>query len=107
MPKWKHEQTDEQSLFWKFIHTLIPQIDSRPMSTRAREGEEAVNPTLHCKQVALGQYRIQAGNNKGFVKQKQARCKYCRHRIDEAGEQGRAPRTCFQCVVHGVAVCKM
>jgi hypothetical protein len=106
MPKWKHEQTDEQSLFWKFIHTLIPQIDSRPMSTRAREGEEAVNPTLHCKQVALGQYKIQAGNNKGFVKQKQARCKYCRQRIDEAGEQGRAPRTCFQCVVHGVAVCK-
>ena len=29
-----------------------------------------------------------------------------RQRIDEAGEQGSAPRTCFQCVVHGVAVCK-
>jgi hypothetical protein len=46
------------------------------------------------------------GVNKGFVKQKQARCKYCRHRIDEAGGTGRAPRTCFQCVCHGVAVCK-
>jgi hypothetical protein len=106
MPQWKQDPTEYESLFWKFVRTIISQIDSRPMSSRTRDGDESVNPTLHCKQVALGQYKLQTGVNKGFVKQKQARCKYCRHRIDEAGGTGRAPRTCFQCVCHGVAVCK-
>ncbi len=34
--------------FWRFVHTVIAQIDPRPMSARTREGEEE-NPTNNCK----------------------------------------------------------
>jgi hypothetical protein len=78
MPKWQNV-SDEDSIFWKFVHTVVSQIDERPMAERLREGEED-NPTLHCKHVAIGLYRVQAGTYKGSVKSKQARCKYCRLR---------------------------
>ena len=38
MPKWKHDQRDEDSIFWKFVCTVISQLDARPMSARVRDG---------------------------------------------------------------------
>ncbi len=77
MPKWQ-DVDDSDSVFWKFVHVVIGQIDDRPMSAREREGEE--NPTLHCKHVPIGQYRVHAGKYEGNLKSKQARCKYCSKR---------------------------
>jgi hypothetical protein len=61
-----------------YIHVVIGQIDNRPMSAREKEGEE--NPTLHCKHVPIGQYKVHAGKYEGNLKSKQARCKYCSKR---------------------------
>ena len=104
MPKWQNLDED-RSVFSKFLHTVIGQIDSRPMSAREREGEEE-NPTMHCKHVPLGQYRVTSGTYKGSVKSKQARCKYCPLRKRKEGESTVSPPTCFWCGFHEVAVCR-
>jgi hypothetical protein len=104
MPKWQHLGHDE-SIFWKFVHTVIGQIDSRPMSERVREGEDE-NPTFHCKHVPIGQYKVLSGTYKGSVKSKQARCKYCAMRMKIAKQKGVSPPTSFCCSFHDVAVCK-
>jgi hypothetical protein len=104
MPKWQNLDED-RSVFSKFLHTVIGQIDSRPMSAREREGEEE-NPTMHCKHVPLGQYRVTSGTYKGSVKSKQARCKYCPLRKRREGESTVSPPTCFWCGFHEVAVCR-
>ena len=104
MPKWQHLPNDH-SIFWKFVHTVIGGIDTRPMSERVREGE-ADNPTIHCKHVSLGQYKVLTGSYKGSVKSKQARCKYCAIRLKIRNQKGVSPPTCFCCSYHDVAVCK-
>ena len=104
MPKWQHLPHD-QSIFWKFVHTVIGQIASRSLSERVREGEDD-NPTLHCKHVPLGQYKVLSGTYKVSLKSKQARCKYCAIRIRLAKETGVSPPTCFCCGYHEIAVCK-
>jgi hypothetical protein len=106
MPKWKHDQSDEDSIFWKFVCTVITQLDARPMSARVRDGDAPSNPVFHCKQSSMGQYRVKDGTYKNSLKTKQKRCKYCRERKDELMEMGRAPPTCFECSFHKVAVCK-
>ncbi len=58
MPKWKRDQSDEESIFWKFVHTIIGQLDARPMGTRVRDGDEPSNPTFHCKQIVLGNIEL-------------------------------------------------
>ncbi len=88
------------------MHTIIGQLDARPMGTRVRDGDEPSNPTFHCKQISLGQYKVKDDTYKGNIKTKQKHCKYCRERKDEANETGRAPPTCFHCSFHKVAVCK-
>jgi hypothetical protein len=51
LPKWQHADDDE-SVFWKFVCHLIPQIDPRPLHERAREAD--VDPTAQCIQIRLG-----------------------------------------------------
>ena len=93
MPKWQ-DADNSDSVFWKFVHVVIGQIDNRPMSEREREGEE--NPTLHCKHVAIGQYRVHAGKYKDSLKSKQARCKFCSQRKRKDGmTNGTSPPTCL------------
>jgi hypothetical protein len=104
MPKWQNLD-DDQSVFWKFVHTVVAQMDNRPMSSRVREGE-AENPAISCKHVPMGQYRVISGNYKGSVKSKQARCKYCPLRKRKEGESTVSPPTCFWCSFHEVAVCR-
>jgi hypothetical protein len=104
MPKYR-DLDDSDSIFWQFVCAVIGQIDSRPTSDRTREGE-AENPTLHCKHVSMGQYRVLTGTYKGSLKSKQARCKYCALRRKDTREKGNSPPTCFCCSFHDVAVCK-
>ncbi len=88
------------------MHTVIGQLDDRPMSSRVREGE-AENPTINCKHVPLGQYRVISGTYKGRVKSKQARCKYCPLCKRREGESTVSPPTCFfWCSFHEVAICR-
>jgi hypothetical protein len=104
MPKYR-DLDDTDSIFWKFVCAVIGQIDHRPISERVREGEDE-NPTVHCKHVPIGQYRVSTGTYKGSLKSKQSRCKYCplRRRADD--ESGTSPPTCFCCSFHDVAICK-
>jgi hypothetical protein len=64
------------------------------MSERVREGE-ADNPTIHCKHVSLGQYKVLTGTYKGSVKSKQARCKYCAIRLKIRNQKGVSPPLVF------------
>ncbi len=89
MPKWQDVE-DSDSIFWKFVHTVIGQIDNRPMFARQREGEEG-NPTLHCKHVPIGLYKVQAGKYKGNLKSKQAHCKYCSREKEKMAKMGLRP----------------
>ena len=104
MPKYR-DLDDSDSIFWQFVCAVIGQIDSRPASDRTREGE-AENPTLHCRHVSMGQYRVQSGTYKNSLKSKQVRCKYCSLRRKDKGETGNSPPTCFCCSFHNIAVCK-
>ena len=75
------------------------------MSERVREGE-VENPTLHCKHVSLGKYKVTSGTYKGSLKTKQGRCRYCAQRMKANKESGNYPPTCLCCSFHGVAVCR-
>jgi hypothetical protein len=104
MPKYR-DLDDSDSIFWQFVCAVIGQIDSRPASDRTREGE-AENPTLHCRHVSMGQYRVETGKHENSLKSKQVRCKYCSLRRKDKGETGNSPSTCFCCSFHDIAVCK-
>ena len=104
MPKWK-DMEDSESIFFKFMHVVTGQLDSRPWSDRNREGEDN-NPSHHCKHLPLGTFTVGSGNLKGTIKRKQNRCKYCKIRMKMRGETGRSPHTTFGCSFHEVAVCK-
>jgi hypothetical protein len=52
MPKWQ-DVDDSDSVFWKFVHAVIAQIDS------------SENPTKNCKHVAMRQYKTALGPKKG------------------------------------------
>ena len=104
MPKYR-DLDDSDSIFWQFVCAVIGQIDSRPASDRCREGEDE-NPTLHCKHVSMGTYKVLTGAYKGTLKSKQARCKYCALRRKDKREKGNSPPTCFCCSFHDIAVCK-
>jgi hypothetical protein len=64
------------------------------MSARLREGEEG-NPTLHCKHVSIGLYKVQGGTYEGTLKSKK-----------KDVQNGTSPPTCFWCSFHEVAVCR-
>ncbi len=93
MPKWK-EMDDSESVFWKFVHVVTLQLDTRPWADKLREGEDH-NST-----------KIASGNLKDTTKRKQNRCKYCKIRMAINEETGRSPHTTFGCSYHNVAVCK-
>ncbi len=91
LPQWVHETKDEESVFWKFVCSLVEQLDTRPRHELARE--EEADPTLHCIQVRLGTKRISSGLNKGERRPIQGRCTVCIARKMKMKKQGRAPRT--------------
>ena len=105
MPTYK-ALPDDESVFWKFAHAVIAQLDARPATERYTRENEPVAPTTHCKHTSMGQYRISSGTYKGSLKNKQSRCRYCKERMKETGQKGRAPPTCYGCSFHGLAICK-
>jgi hypothetical protein len=54
MPRWQDEG-DVESLFWKFVATLIPQIDPRGKDELGHELEEDAECASRCHIVRLGQ----------------------------------------------------
>ena len=105
MPQWK-AMPDHESVFWKFAQAVITQLDSRPASERVTREDEEADPTFNCKHVSMGRYKIATGPYRGHLKMKQSRCKYCKERMKQIHQKGRAPPTCFECSYHSVAVCK-
>ena len=105
MPQWK-AMLDHESVFWKFAQAVITQLDSRPASERVTREDEEADPTFNCKHVSMGRYKIATGPYRGHLKMKQSRCKYCKERMKQIHQKGRAPPTCFECSFHSVAVCK-
>ena len=98
MPKWVHATKDKESVFWKFVCSLVGQLDTRPRHEMTRE--EEADPTLHCIQVRLGTKRISSGNNKGERRPIQGRCTACIARNRKMMKRGRAPRTAWGCSCH-------
>jgi hypothetical protein len=97
LPRWKN-QSDEESVFWKFVCALIPQLDPRPLHMRTRE--DVVDPSSRCVQIRLGEKKIKSGHNSGTYHAVQGRCTSCRTRNKEQGKKGRAPNTAWGCVCH-------
>ncbi len=55
---------DDESVFWKFAHEVIAQLDARPADER---DDAPVSATAHCKHTSMGQYRIKEGTYKGCL----------------------------------------
>ncbi len=64
MPKYK-SMPDDESVFWKFAHAVIAQLDARPASERNTRENEPLSSTAHCKHTSMGQYKICSGSYKG------------------------------------------
>ena len=90
IPKWQDE-SDEESVFWKFVCHLLPQIDPRPRHERTRE--EETDPTSHCIQIRLGVKRTASGKNKGAYRAIQGRCTSCRIRRKKNNSKWVTPPT--------------
>ena len=104
MPKWQ-EEGDEESLFWKFVHVLLPQIDSRGRSDLFHEKEHIDQDQCHI--IRLGNKRTAAGLHRGEIRAVQMRCSYCRKRNRRDNVPGRSLLTAWCCSVHtDVYICK-
>jgi hypothetical protein len=97
IPRWQHE-TDDESVFWKFVCHLIPQIDPRPRHERTRE--EETDPTAHCVQIRLGVKKTLSGKNKGLERAIQGRCTSCRIRKKLKHLKGNSTPTSWGCACH-------
>jgi hypothetical protein len=95
--KWQMEDDDE-SVFWKFVSHLIPQIDPRPRHERQRE--EETDPTARCIQIRLGEKRTVSGKHKGMMRPIQGRCTSCGIRKKLKKLTGNSPRTAWGCACH-------
>jgi hypothetical protein len=97
LPRWQREN-DEESVFWKFVAALIPQLDPRPANARTREDER--DPTAHCIQIRLGEKKTLSGKHRGIFRAIQGRCTSCRIRKKNRASKGRAPNTAWGCACH-------
>ena len=99
------EEGDAESIFWKFVAVLLPQIDSRGRDELFREPEE--DQTVQCHMVRLGIKRIVEGTHRGEIRAIQMRCTSCSKRNRQNDVRGRAPLTAWCCSVHSeVYACK-
>jgi hypothetical protein len=97
VPKWQDE-SDEESVFWKFVCHLLPQIDPRRRHERTRE--EETDPTANCFQIRLGVKRTAGGKNKGAYRAIQGRCTSCRIRRKTNNSKWVTPPTAWGCACH-------
>jgi hypothetical protein len=104
IPRWKEEK-DTESVFWKFVMTLLPQVaaqyDGRPTISQYKR-----------EQVLIGKQKVEKGKSAGRVVAKQMRYTYCikknkkrRKSADEntssdSGTPTRSRRTAYTCISH-------
>ncbi len=98
LPQWIHDKDDEESFFWKFLCSLIAQLDPRPRHERTREDES--DPTQHCFRIRLGTKKVSSGVGKGEHRAIQGRCTSCSVRNKKNRKAGRVPRTAWGCSCH-------
>jgi hypothetical protein len=104
MVRWQ-EEGDEESIFWKFVAVLLPQIDSHGREDLFRETDEA--PGAQCHMIRLGNKRTINGTHRGELRAVQMRCTSCSKRNKKNDVRGRAPLTAWCCSVHPtVYACK-
>ena len=106
MPRWQDE-VDEEDLFWKFVATLIPQIDPRGKDELGYEDEEVDASAVRCHMVRLGEKKTYDGKHRGETRAIQMRCTYCSLRNKRTKTTGRSPLTAWTCSVHNkIYACK-
>jgi hypothetical protein len=99
MPRWQ-EEGDEESIFWKFVHVLLPQIDTRGRDELFHEPEQD-DGRERCHPIRLGNKRTIDGTHRGEIRAVQMRCTYCSKRNKINNVRGRSPLTawCFLYIV--------
>ena len=92
MPKWHPSLLSDESVFWKFTRTLLPQLNEnvRP--------EPAI--ASRCVQIPIGKKMIQTGVHEGKERPIQQRCTYCIKAVRAFEFSNRAHRTCYTCIFH-------
>jgi hypothetical protein len=80
MVRWQEEgdEKKKESIFWKFVAVLLPQIDSRGRDDLFREPDEA--PGAQCHMIRLGNERTIDGTHRGELRAVQMRCTSCSKR---------------------------
>lgn len=105
MPKWR-EEGDEESIFWKFVAVLLPQIDSRGKNDLFHEPEDLAQRE-QCHMIRLGNKRTVDGVHRGEIRAVQMRCTSCRKRNKRDNVPGRSPLTAWCCSLHtDVFICR-
>ena len=98
MPKWRG-QPDTDSVFWRFVRCVLPQIGSSP------ERQGSSSSYGRCVQVLIGKAAIKAGPKMGQLYAKQQRCRQCiannrKEKKSDGACSGRSPRTAYTCIAH-------
>jgi len=109
IPRWT-EAEDTESVFWKFVTALLPQVASE------YEGTPAVS-LYKCEQVLIGKQKVEKGKSAGRVVAKQMRCTYCiktnknrrkageENSSSDSGTPKRSRRTAYTCLGHRESFC--
>ena len=104
MPRWQ-EEGDEESIFWKFVCELLPQIDSRGRDELFHEPDELDREM--CQMVRIGTKRTRDGATRGQIRAVQMRCTFCSKRNKQRNVKGRATLTAWSCSLHSTTyACK-
>ena len=107
LPRWS-TQADTDSVFWRYIRVLLPQLSEHSLDHVPRTANQSA-----CVQVLIGKSEVKDGDHVGRVYCKQRRCKYCsdagRKEVNGSGTPGsRAPRSGYTCIAHKeVTMCKI
>jgi hypothetical protein len=100
MPKWRG-QPDTESVFWKYVRVLLPQIGLDSNEDTSARGENRWG----CVQVVIGKTQIKEGPKAGTLYAKQQRCKMCvankrKEKKADGTYSKRSPRTAYTCICH-------
>ena len=102
MPRWNNVD-DSESVFFRFLHALLPTIADANEAVAARQVRSK------CCQTLIGKGIVQDGAKKGQEYAKQGRCHYCIKRKEKEQKEGstRSRRTAYTCSHHpSIYVCK-